>query len=76
MEEDGEVENRGVLETLEQVSIFLKAWLIRVDEFIEFLDANECVFISGIPVKKLMLDEAGEFAELGNVLSEEIHFVH
>ena len=76
MEEDGEVENRGVFEALEQVFVFPKAGLIGVDEFIEFLDTHERVFVSGVPVEKLMLHEAGEFAELWDVLSEEIDFVH
>ena len=43
---------------------------------VQFLQANQRVFIRRILMIKLMLHETGEPSELWHVLSQEAHFVH
>jgi hypothetical protein len=60
VEDEGEVEGVGVDDLVEVFAEVLEAWVCGVDEFIEFIDAAEGVFVSGVAVEEFVLDEAVE----------------
>jgi hypothetical protein len=43
---------------------------------VELLEADQRVLVGGVLMVKLVLHEAGELAEFGNVFAEEVHLVH
>ncbi len=76
VEDEGEVEGVGVNDFVEVFAEVLEAWVGGVDEFVEFIDAAEGVFVGGVAVEEFVLDEAVEGAEFGEVAAEEADAVH
>ncbi len=48
----------------------------RVDDLVEHLDADQRVLVGGVAVEELVLDQAGEGAELREEAAEEAELVH
>ena len=76
VEEQREIEHGRVLELLKELLVFCELRLGRIDQAIEFLDADEGVLVGRVAMEKLVLHEAGQLAELRDVTPEEIDLVH
>ena len=76
VQEDGEVQDRGVLELLEQLPVFRHLRVVAREQGVEFLNAHQRVLVGRITVKKLVLDKAEQRAELGEVAAQHAGVVH
>mgnify|MGYP003345640010 CR=1 FL=1 len=45
-------------------------------DLVEFFDANQRVLVGGVLMVKLVLDEAVQFAEFGEIFSQHTALVH
>ncbi len=76
MENHREIERVGILDLMEQTPVDLMLRVVFRNELVELFDAAQRVFVRGVAVEKLVLDEAVERAELGQVAAEEADAVH
>ena len=76
VEQQRQVEDERVGEIFEQLPVVGELRVAGFEQRVEFFDADEGVFVGRIPVEKLVLHEAGQFAELRQVGAEQIHLVH
>ncbi len=76
VQQQGEIKHGGVFQLLEKRAVAAEAFLFGEEDAVEFLDADEGVFVGGVTVIKLVLHQAGERAELRNIASEEAEIVH
>ena len=76
VQEQGQIKNERILELLEESSIRDQLRILRPGQSIELVDANQRMFVGGVTVEKLVLNQTGQLAEFGNVASEEIDPVH
>jgi hypothetical protein len=61
---------------VKQPAVDFAARVVLGDELVELFDAAQGVFVGGVAVEELVLDEAVERAELGQVAAEETDAVH
>src|SRR6266705_3205222 len=76
MQEQRQVENDWIGQLLKEFPILQKLRVFGGDQGIEFLDADQRVFIRRIAVEKLMLNQTGELTELRNIVPEKINPMH
>ena len=76
VEQHREVEDRGIFELLKNRAVALQPALVGKKDGIEFFDADECVFVGGVAVVELVLNEAIKRAELGDVAAQHAEVVH
>src|SRR5208282_5157859 len=76
VEEQSQVEHEGPLQLLEERSVGGVGEVFGLPDAVELLDAHQRVLVGGVLVVELVLDQAGELAELGEVFAEQIHLVH
>ena len=76
VQQQRQVEHEGTLEMLEQGRVSAEGRLAGLPDAVQLLEANQRVLVGGVLVIKLVLHQAGEPAELGNVFAEQIHLVH
>jgi hypothetical protein len=76
MQEQGEIENKGVFEFLKYCALGNKFGIGRAGELVQLVNAHQSVFIRGVAMEKLLLHQAGELPEFRNVASEKIDAVH
>jgi len=76
MENHREIERVGILDLMEQTPVDLILRVVFRNELIELFDAAQSVFVRGVAVEKLVLDEAVQRTELGQVAAEEADAVH
>ncbi len=76
MQKQREVENEWIFESFKNLAIRGQLWIIRSRQRIEFVDTYQRMLVGRITMQKLMLHEAGELAEFGNVSSQEIDPMH
>lgn len=58
VEQDGEIEDGGILELLKNRPVALKSALFGEKHRVEFFDAHEGMFVGGVAVVELVLNEA------------------
>jgi hypothetical protein len=76
MQEQDEVEQRRLVGFVQLRAVFQRDRLGLGENSVEFPDGAERMDVSGVPVIKLMLDEAGQAGELRNEPSQHAQFVH
>src|SRR6266705_5120728 len=76
MQEQRQVENDWIGQLLKEFPILQQLRVFGGDQGIEFLNADQRVFIRRIAVKKLMLNQTGELTKLRNIATEKIHPMH
>lgn len=76
VENEGEVEGVGVRHVDEYLPVASVDGVVAPHEGVELVDAAEGVFVGGVAVKELVLHEAFEGAEFGEVAAEESGAVH
>ena len=74
--EQREVECRRIVVLLEQLAIAGEFRIVAGEQLVEFVDADQCVFVRRVAVEKFVLHEAGEASELREVAPEKIRLVH
>src|ERR1700736_3649499 len=76
VQEQRQVEHKRILQLFEKPAIRGQLRVLRIRERIELVDTEQRVFVCGVTMRKFVLYETGERAELGNVTTEEIHPMH
>lgn len=76
VEEQSEVEQERTFEIAEDIAVLGEGRFFGFPDLVEFGEADEGMFVCGVLVIELVLDEAGEFAKLGDVFAEETDLVH
>ena len=76
MEQNREIKNRGVFELLKNLSVASKFFFRRKENAIELLDADERVLIGRVAVEELVLNEAVQRAELGDITTQDTEIMH
>ncbi len=76
VEEDREVEGVGVLDLDEELAVELFGGVVGDEEAVELVDAAQGVLVGGVAVKELVLDQAVEGSELGEVAAQHPAAVH
>src|ERR1700756_1694820 len=76
VQEKCEIQNHWVCELLEQFTIMNQLRIVGRRQGVEFVNAHERVLVGGISMQKLVLHEARELAEFGNVPAKKIHSMH
>src|SRR5271166_3234600 len=76
MKQERQVKHVGILNLQKKRFICCQLRVLCIDERVQLLNANQGMFIRGVPVKKLVLHQAGQIAEFGQISSKEIHLVH
>ena len=76
VEEQSQIEHEGPLQLLEERSVGGVGRGFGLPDAVQLLDAHQRVLVGGVLVVELVLHQAGELAELGQVLAQQIHFVH
>ena len=76
VEQEGEVEDERVRRLEEQAAVTLISGCGVGGEGVEFLEADQAVFVDRIAEEKVVLEQAGDPAELGKVAAQEIDLVH
>src|SRR4029077_2339175 len=71
-----EVEHKRVLQLFEKPAIRGQLRVVSIRERIELVDTEQRVFVGGVTMRKFVLHETGESAELRDVTTEEIHPMH
>ena len=72
VEEEGEVEEEGAIQLLEEGGIGGAGRGLGFPDAVELLEAHEGVLVGGVLVVELVLDQAGELAEFGEVFAEQV----
>lgn len=73
---ESDIESVGIDDFVEETSENFQARMGVADEFVEFVDATERVFVCGIAVEEFVLNQAIEGAEFRKVSSEEADAMH
>ena len=76
MQQQRQVKDVGPLQALEQLRIMGVGSDLGLPDPVNLLQAHERVFVRGVLVIKLMLHQAGQPAELGNVFAEQTRLMH
>ena len=76
MQQKRQIKHKGLLNLLEQLDVIVEGRLFGVPDLVELFDANQCVLVRSVLMIKLMLNQTGKLPELGQVLSQETHFMH
>src|ERR1041384_3004720 len=76
VKEEREIEDKRVVEFLEETAVSAELRVFGVHDLVEFIDADQRVFVGRVTMEKLMLHQAGELAEFRNVTAEKINPVH
>src|SRR5947199_9634330 len=76
VQEKREIKNKRILELLEKCPVGTQLRIFCLYDLVEFVDADQGVFIRGVTMKKFMLHQAGELAEFRHVTAEKIDSMH
>ena len=76
VEQQGQVEHEGPLQLLEEGGVGGVGRRFGLPDAVQLLEAHQRVLVGGVLVVELVLHQAGELAELREVLAEQIHLVH
>ena len=76
VEQQGQVEDEGPLQLLEQRGVGGVGRVFGLPDAVQLLEAHQRVLVGGVLVIELMLHQAGELAELGQVFAQQVHLVH
>ena len=76
VQQQREVKQAGPFEALKQRRVMFVRRLLGFPDFVELFEADQRVFVGGVLMVKLVLHQARQFAEFGNVFAEQIHLVH
>ena len=76
VQEQGEIENVGIGDGLEQFLVGTQLRVIGVAQRIEFFNTDQGVLVGGITMEIFVLHQAGEVTKLREIASEEIDLVH
>src|SRR5262249_36604726 len=76
VQQQREINERGAIEFLKQLRVTGMRRSGGAPDAIKLLETHQRVLVRGVLMIKLVLNEAGELAELGNVFAEKIHLVH
>src|SRR5580692_377333 len=76
MQQERQVKHVGILNLQKKRFICCQFRVLCIDERVQLLNANQGMFVRGVPVKKLVLHQTGQIAEFGQISSQEIHLVH
>ena len=76
VQEQSELKNERIFEIFEKTMISGEFGILCANKRVQFIDAEERVFVRGVAVKEFVLDQAGELSELRNVAAEKIDPVH
>ena len=61
---------------LKNAAIGNHLWIVRPDQGIELVDADQGMFVGRVTMKKLVLHQTGQLPEFRNVAAKKIHAVH
>jgi hypothetical protein len=76
VQQKGEVKEIRAFQAFEQFGVMIERGGVGVPDPVEFFQADQGVFIGGVTMIKLVLDQAGQTAELGQELAEQADLVH
>ena len=76
VQQQRQVKQAGPFQPLEQRRVMFIRRVLGLPDLVELLEADQRVFVGGVLMVKLVLHQAGELAEFGNVFAEQIHLVH
>src|SRR6266487_2943142 len=76
VQEQRQVENDWIGQLLKEFSILQELRVFGGDQGIEFLNADQRVFIRRVAVEKLMLNQTRELTKLRNIVTEKINPMH
>ena len=71
-----EVEQERMFELLEQRRVGFVAWLLGFPDAVHLFEADQRVLVGGVLMIKLVLHQAGQPAELGEVFAQQADLVH
>ena len=76
VKEEREIKDKRVREVFKQPPVGAKFWILRLHHGVEFVDANQGVFVGCVTMEKFVLHQAGELSKFRNVSAEKIDPVH
>src|SRR5436190_24235720 len=76
VQEQREIEDKRVLELLEQLPVRPKFRVRRPEDLVELVDAHQGVFVRSVAMEKFVLHETGELPKLRHVAAQKIDAVH
>ena len=76
MQQQSQVKHEGIGQFLEKLPVLDQLAIFRARQRIQFVDADQSVFVRSVAMEKFVLHQTGELPELGNVLPEKIQSVH
>ena len=71
-----QIQNKWILQLLKNFAISYQLRIIGRDQRVQFVDADQRVFVGRITMQELMLHQTGQLAEFGNISAEEIDPMH
>src|SRR5262249_42803790 len=76
VQEQCQVEDEWIIQIFEDLAIRNQLRIVRPYERVELVDAEECMLVRGITMEKLVLHEAGQLPEFGDVAAQKIDPMH
>ena len=76
MQKQRQIKDERIVELLKNPAICDQLRIIRRRQSIQFIDTYQSMLVCCVTMEKLVLDQAGELAEFGNVSSQEINPMH
>src|SRR6266566_2327161 len=76
VQKQSQIEYEWIVESLKNFAIGNQLRIIRLRQCIEFVDADQRMFIGCVTMQKLMLHQTRQLAEFGNVSPQKIDSVH
>ena len=71
VEQQREIEDKGIFQLARRVPDTARVSDPRLEQRVEFLDADQRVLVRGVAMKKLVLHQAGELPKLRKIASRE-----
>ena len=76
VQQQRQIEQARAFEALKERRVIFVRLGLGLPDPVQLLQANQRVFVGGVLMVKLVLHQAGELAEFGNVFAEQIHLMH
>ena len=76
VQQQRQVKQARAFEALKERRVIFVRLVLGLPNAVQLLQADQRVFVGGVLMVKLVLHQAGEPAEFGNVFAEQVHLVH
>src|SRR5438067_426476 len=76
VQQECQVKDQWVMQVFEQFPVTDELDILGAGQRVQLIDANQSMFVGGITMEELVLDQAGQLAKFRQITTEEIHPVH